>query len=208
MRTQKENSSHELYLRVSSASKPTVPLKNYANVTAKFVVERELDEKVTDKVRTQTIEAEKQRTERKAIMLDAPPTLGPTATTAKKRKAQPVSMFRKPPPNAASSVSGTASTSAGRSPAKDDGLRKRVIDYLACKRALVGEVVVSIVGENCSPTQRQEIIALMHEVSAHPWSLWSTLKITSQLFSGRRARRPAQEGRHHRQNDPTLAPQA
>ena len=65
------------------------PLKLYANVTGKFTVERELGEKVQDKVRDRTQVAEKQRTERKVQMLDSP--LDIPRVNGKKRKAPSVS---------------------------------------------------------------------------------------------------------------------
>src|ERR1700729_530421 len=89
MRPLREGSPHELYLRSSSAAKPMAPLKLYANVTGKFTVERELGEKVQDKVRDRTQVAEKQRTERKVQMLDSP--LDIPRVNGKKRKAPSVS---------------------------------------------------------------------------------------------------------------------
>jgi hypothetical protein len=61
------------------------PLKLYANVTGKFMVERELGEKVQDKVRDRTQVAEKQRTECEVQMLDSP--LDLPRANGKKRKA-------------------------------------------------------------------------------------------------------------------------
>lgn len=86
MRPLKEASPHEIYLRMSSAAKPNAPLKYYADVTGKFIVERKLGEDVEDKLRGRTIVAEKHRLDRKAIYLDAPPV---NLNTNKKRKEAP-----------------------------------------------------------------------------------------------------------------------
>ncbi|KAI0744139.1 hypothetical protein C8Q80DRAFT_1185254 [Daedaleopsis nitida] len=81
--------NHELYLRVPTTHKPMAPLKLYANVIGKFMVERELGEKVQESVREATLGAEKARTERKAIYLDKPPDLSHTGKV-KKKDAAPV----------------------------------------------------------------------------------------------------------------------
>ncbi|KAH7919416.1 hypothetical protein BV22DRAFT_861485 [Leucogyrophana mollusca] len=64
MRSLKESTPHEIYLRVTSAANPMAPLQLYANVTGKFIVERQLVEKVTDKARQQIRVAEEGRSER------------------------------------------------------------------------------------------------------------------------------------------------
>lgn len=80
-----ENGNHELYIRVSQANKPSAPLKLYANVIGKFMVERQLGEKVQETVRDRTKQAEEARTERKTILLDKPPTQ-PKASKQKKKE--------------------------------------------------------------------------------------------------------------------------
>ncbi|KAI0630215.1 hypothetical protein C8Q77DRAFT_1136970 [Trametes polyzona] len=86
VRADQENGTHELYLRMASAQKPMAPLKMYGNVIGKFTVERQLGEKVEGTVRDRTLEAEKQRTERKAIYLDTPPDLGYSGAKGKGKK--------------------------------------------------------------------------------------------------------------------------
>ncbi|PIL35921.1 hypothetical protein GSI_01581 [Ganoderma sinense ZZ0214-1] len=88
-----EHSIHEMYIRVQQASKQNVPLKPYATVVGKFRVQRELGEKVQETVRDRTLEAEKQRTERKAIFLDAPPDF-PSHSSKSRSKKQAVSTSR------------------------------------------------------------------------------------------------------------------
>lgn len=90
MRPQQEELPHDLYLRASSAAKKMPPLKLYASVVGKFIVERELGDSVRDKVRESTIDAANQRSGRTTILLETPPDV----SNNKKRKDPP--MFRKP----------------------------------------------------------------------------------------------------------------
>ena len=59
-------------MRTSTAAKPNVPLKLYANVIGKLIVEHQLGEKIPDGVRQRTIEAKKAHSKREAILLDQP----------------------------------------------------------------------------------------------------------------------------------------
>ncbi|KAL6305214.1 hypothetical protein BKA93DRAFT_237617 [Sparassis latifolia] len=97
MRLLKEDCPNELFLRTapnskSTHSKPTTPLKLYANVTGKGSINPQLGNKVHEKIRESTLMAEKQRTERKTILLEVPPDM----PKPKKRK-EPPQMLRKPP---------------------------------------------------------------------------------------------------------------
>jgi RNA polymerase II elongation factor ELL len=84
MRPHQETSPHELYIRAVPANKTTAPLKFYAKVVGKFMVERQLGSRVESLVRDKTAAAEKQRTERKTILLDAPPPTAPPVKPPKK----------------------------------------------------------------------------------------------------------------------------
>lgn len=90
MKPREEKAPHELYIRSLPVGKTSAPLKFYANVTGKFLVERELGERVESAVRDRTIDAERQRTERKTILLDAPLKTAPvTVKPVKKKTAMP-----------------------------------------------------------------------------------------------------------------------
>lgn len=95
MRHARESTLHELYLRASSITKKTAPLKLYANVVGKLTVVRELRDDVCDKLRESTQDAVNQRMTRTTQMIDAPPPMQPNS---KKRRepAPPSTMFRKP----------------------------------------------------------------------------------------------------------------
>lgn len=181
MRSLKEDSPHELYLRSSSAAKPMAPLKLYANVTGKFMVERELGEKVQDKVRDRTQVAEKQRTERKVQMLDSP--LDIPAANGKKRKAPsaPSSLLKKAAHNdhlrnvssastaAPSRVASplppkTASPSSTPATTKENSIRRRMVQYLAISPRSTDEVMRAIGGANCDPATRRTLFEYLDEV--------------------------------------------
>src|ERR1700678_1627220 len=95
MRHAQETTLHELYLRASSITKRTAPLKLYANVVSKFTVERELHNDVCDKLRESTQDAVNQRMTRTTQFIETPPDIQPNS---KKRKEPPPlpTMFRKP----------------------------------------------------------------------------------------------------------------
>jgi RNA polymerase II elongation factor ELL len=182
MRSQKEDSPHELYLRSSSAAKPMAPLKLYANVTGKFMVERELGEKVQDKVRDRTQVAEKQRTERKVQMLDSP--LDLPRANGKKRKAPSTSssLLKQAAHNdhlrnisSVSSVvpsrvasplppSTTAPTASTPTATKDSSIRRLMIQYLAISPRSTDEVMRAIGGADCDSATRRTLFEYLDEV--------------------------------------------
>lgn len=140
MKPVKESSPHELYLRASSAARPNVPLRLNAIITGKFLVERELDPKVQDKVRDRTIQAEKQRTERATIILEngLPPPKPPKALKKAKnitRRIPPVSSTPVPvrPPKKLSPLPQSLTD-------RDATVRTRVVHCLALKHRNTFEV--------------------------------------------------------------------
>lgn len=159
MRPQKESSPHELYLRVPSAAKPMAPLKLYANVIGKFMVERQLADRVKDKVRQQTIAAKQQHLERQAILLDQPPVLSakkqkhkvPGSGTAVKKTSPLAAPQRKlsPPPQL--------------SKANAD-LRRRLVHFIAITPRLAEDAVKMVGGANISSTSRDDLLSLLDQV--------------------------------------------
>ncbi|KAG5637996.1 hypothetical protein H0H81_002357 [Sphagnurus paluster] len=95
MRPLREETAHELYLRLHSASKPNSSLKLYANVTGKFSIERdELGSDLKDRIREKTKDAAKQRDDRRTKFIEAPPKLAPPAKLKKRKDPPANSMFR------------------------------------------------------------------------------------------------------------------
>jgi RNA polymerase II elongation factor ELL len=179
MRPLKEASPHELYLRLASATKPMAALRLHADVIGKFTVERELGTKVQDRVRDRTLVAEKQRLERKAILLDNPPSDLSSTANGKKRKASAPSqtMFRNavksrndlPSSSSVSSSKPSSSTapSGQPPPSSAKGLRdlhNRLIHCLALSPREPGEVIRLVAGANASPSSKRELQDILHEV--------------------------------------------
>ncbi|OSD06733.1 hypothetical protein PYCCODRAFT_1449571 [Trametes coccinea BRFM310] len=170
-----ENGPHELYLRMASAQKPMAPLKLYANVIGKFMVERQLGEKVEGSVRDRTLEAEKLRTERKTVYLDTPPDLGhPTSKSKSKKDAAAARR-----PAAASGSHSLSSTRASRvaSPLPGAGshargsssdissTRARLIHCLALKPRTTEVVIQLCAGKNPAPQLEEELLSLLPKVA-------------------------------------------
>ncbi|KAI0339830.1 hypothetical protein BDW22DRAFT_546547 [Trametopsis cervina] len=187
MRPHQEHSPHELYIRAVPANKTTAPLKFYANVTGKFMVERQLGARVENVVRDKTVAAEKQRTERKTIMLDAPPPTAPPVKAAKK-KAVAAKKYTAIEANRTLSASSSAQSSRMISPrpptvhvkeagpsrvsprpaattTKKDGERGRLIHFLALNPRTVSEVMKYVGGVEEGQPPRQDLIELLKAVA-------------------------------------------
>ena len=180
MRHAQETTLHELYLRASSITKKTAPLKLYANVVGKFTVERELHDDVCDKLRESTQDAVNQRMTRTTQFINMPPDI---QSNSKKRKEppSPSSMFRKPirqsdklmsttnppiVPNRTSILTAQSSKEGSMS------LRSRVVHCLAIDDRTEDELVKLVGGLDCSPLLRHDIHDLLEQVSeSYPFPL-------------------------------------
>ncbi|KAI9571207.1 hypothetical protein HD554DRAFT_2187682 [Boletus coccyginus] len=187
MRPLKESSPHELYLRAASAAKPMAPLKLHANVIGKFMVERQLGEKVTDKVRQQTMVAKQQHMERQAILLDQPPIPVPGAKNAKRKIPSgktPASVHLRVPSSstAASRRVSPLPQNTPSSKASAD-VRRRLVRFLAISPRLADDAVKMVGGANISDSARDDLLTLLADVaeqrapvkkgdkSPRPWAL-------------------------------------
>lgn len=175
MRSMKEETLHELYLRSASAGKKPTSLKLHANVTGKFTVERAFSERVQGKIRETTINTVKQN-ERNIIVIDTPPDLTPT-THPRKRNHNPAStMFRSavrpgdlPKTNPSTSLPPPTRVSSPMPPktTKKDGstpLRKRFVHCLAVCERTRDQTVKMVGGAGCDPSVRREILGLLDDV--------------------------------------------
>ncbi len=186
MRPHAENSPHELYIRAVPANKTTAPLKFYANVIGKFMVERELGSKIESSVRDKTTAAEKQRTERKTILLDAPPPSAPPVKTTKKKTStikklaaaannRPSSAsssvqarVASPRPNSIQAKESQPPRPSPRPPASttaSESDRARLIHFLALNPRTIVEVMRSVGGITDDRPYRQDLIDLLKLVS-------------------------------------------
>jgi RNA polymerase II elongation factor ELL len=178
MRSLKETSPHELYLRLASAAKPMAALRLHGNVVGKFTVERELGEKVQDKVRDRTLVAEKQRLERKAILLDTPPDLSP-AKNGKKRKPSSTSTARNAAksrnellpslkvPSSQTIPRPTTPRPSGQPSPNKDNLRdpfNRVVHCLAQRPRSPDDVIRLVGGSGASSVLKRELLDILREV--------------------------------------------
>ena len=173
MRHAQETTLHELYLRASSITKKTAPLKLYANVVGKFTVERELHDDICDKLRESTQDAVNQRMTRTTQFINVPPDI---QSNSKKRKEppSPSTMFRKPIRQSDKFMSAsnppivpnrTSTLSAQGSKEGSTSLRTRVVHYLAIADRTEDELVRLVGGLDCSPLLRREIHDLLEQVS-------------------------------------------
>lgn len=173
MTPSKEDGPHELYLRTSSAAKPNMPLKLNAIITGKFMVDREeLVPKVQDKVRDSTKKAERERTERKTLILENAPPQPKASKNAKKAKPAPTrravtvearrnistTVPARPPPRVPSP---TRSSLVERDP----DIRRRIILCLALRSRTAKDVARLVVHQDGvdEPTLK-EVTGVLEEV--------------------------------------------
>ena len=188
-----ENTIHEMYIRVQTPAKPSMSLKPYANVVGKFIVDRQLGEKIEETIRDRTIEAAKQRTERKAIFLDTPPVLSYPGSKAKNKKnAGSTSRMSnhstsyvssKPSPLASSSsrTTGMSSSTSAMSTTSsrtttvlpsststvstaDRAARSRLIHCLAAEHRTMSQAITLCLGKERTEEQEKDIVALLRQV--------------------------------------------
>ena len=168
-----ETTLHELYLRASSITKKTAPLKLYANVVGKFTVERELHDDVCGKLRESTQDAVNQRMTRTTQFINVPPDI---QSNGKKRKEppSPSTMFRKPirqsdklisTSNPPTVPNRTSTLTAQGLKEGSTSLRTRVVHCLAIADRTEDELVRLVGGLDCSPLLRREIHDLLEQVS-------------------------------------------
>jgi len=160
-----ESSPHDLYLRTSSATKRNVPLKLYANITGKFAIERQLDDRITDKVRASAADAQNQRAGHTTIFVKTPSDL----PNGKKNKD--ASMFHKSvkPTPATSTASSSSSAShvppqPQRSKEALQDIRNRMIRCIAAAPRTSEQVVKLVGGNDSSTAVKRDILDLLDEV--------------------------------------------
>lgn len=193
MRSQKESSPHEIYLRMSTAAKPNVPLKLYANVIGKLMVERELGAKITDGVRQRTIEVKKAHSERQAILLDQPPIPAPGSKPTKRKAPGSGTVVKKSvtPMDQLRASSSSIATPRKVSPLPQNppssranvDIRRRLVHCLAMQQRLADDAIRMVGGANISAPAREDLLRLLEDVaeqtapskkgdkSPRPWTL-------------------------------------
>ena len=190
MRPQKESSPHELYLRAASAAKPMAPLKLYANIVGKFMVERQLGDKVTDKVRQQTMVAKAQHLERQAILLDQPPIPVPGAKNVKRKVPGSGTVIKKTTASDQLRVPSSSSRKVSPLPQNTPStkanadVRRRLVHCLAISPRLADDAVRMVGGANISASAREDLLALLDDVrftfATHPIPIPIHSKVAEQ----------------------------
>lgn len=190
MRPLEEKVPHELYLRASSAARPSNALKLYASVAGKFTVERQLDKSVQEKVRGRTMNAEDERKQRKTILLDAPPDLGKPAAQKKRKdkpkgitvskKLVPVHDLHRDAPGSSTQATRLASPrtvpasptiqprvsppipSSSRGDEGPNSLRSRLVHFIAICPRSVEAVFRYVGGKECDPGTKTTLLRLLN----------------------------------------------
>ncbi|KAH7911033.1 hypothetical protein BJ138DRAFT_1151642 [Hygrophoropsis aurantiaca] len=216
MRSQKETSPHEIYLRSASAAKPMAPLKLYANVTGKFIVERELVGKVAQEVRKQTQVAQEKRSERQTILLDAPP-VAVNGKATKRKQPGSSTIVKKAIHGDTLRVHSTPSSGPPArkvsplpqippSKVQDAAARKRLIHCLALTPRLGDEVIKLVGGPRADLVEllkdvAEQTLAARGDKNPQPWELktsswlevrpyeWPRLSENERTNMARQARR-------------------
>jgi hypothetical protein len=160
MSNQQED-SHDIYLRAPTSARPNPPLRLHANVAGKLIViNRDLDPKLADKIRSLKQTAEEHRSDGRTVLIDPPKALPP----APKKRKESSNMFRKPlkpTSTATKSIPSEASTS----PAPISKEMRRRILHLVAIDAPTTDRVLSAVARNSPPHIHQGILACLRRVS-------------------------------------------
>lgn len=161
------------------------PLKLYANVIGKFMVERQLGHKVTDKVRQQTLVAKQQHMERQAILLDQPPI--PVGKNAKRKVPGSGTMVNKDQlrvlPSSSRKVSPLPQNTPSSKASAD--VRCRLVHCLAISPRLSEDAVKMVGGANIAASARDDLLALLDEVSFCSATRPTSYPSTPRLLSSR-----------------------
>ncbi|KAK7057265.1 hypothetical protein R3P38DRAFT_2840283 [Favolaschia claudopus] len=173
MRPAKENCPHDLYLRASSASKPMAPLKLHANITGKFVVERNLVN-VQDKIRSTTRAAEDKKHSRTITFLEAPPP-GVSSKNVKRRPGPgkaTAAAFLKPiaHPRPSASTSARPLSPLPSANVTPSLLRTAVIKALAVKgpKGRSFDDLVRLPAVEGDRDGRRKLTELLSQIAEHP----------------------------------------
>jgi len=156
-----ENAVHDIYIRATSARQKNPPLKYYAKVVGKFLVQRDRVEEIGDKIGRSRKDAEEQRQQRKIQMIEEPPAdvlnVG-KRKDVKSKKPAPTPQRPTPTSTPNNSTSNTSSSSLG------SDFRSRLIQCLATSPRTTEESIKLLLGRNPNPDMRKEFLKLLVEV--------------------------------------------
>jgi len=158
-----ENAVHDIYIRATSARQKNPPLKYYAKVVGKFVVQRDRVEEIGDKIGRSRKDAEELRQQRKIQMIDRPPADVLNAgkrKDVKSKKSALASVPKRPTPTPSPNAPGlsTSTSSLG------SDFRSRLIQCLATSPRTTEESIKLLLGRSPNPDTRKEFLKLLAEV--------------------------------------------
>ncbi|KAG6821001.1 hypothetical protein H0H93_008630 [Arthromyces matolae] len=167
MRMQKEETPHEVYLRMprNERNGNNTALKLYANVSQKLFIEHsEIGDDLKGKIREKTLEAAKQRDDRKTKFIDTPP-IQPPSKAVKKKKETPLFRNAIRPSDQAKLSASTSSSARVPSPSPTPqlpetslvGLRERLLRCLTLEERGRDAILRSVAGGESAATQRAAV---------------------------------------------------
>lgn len=154
-----ENAVHDIYIRATSVRQKNPPLKHYAKVVGKFMVQRDRVEEIGDKISRSRKDAEELRQRGKIQVIDGPPADVPSARKRKDVKPKkPAPQRPTPTPSSTTPSSSTSASSLG------SDFRSRLIQCLATSPRTTEESVKLLLGRNPNPDRRKEFTRLLAQV--------------------------------------------
>ncbi|KAL1743032.1 hypothetical protein HDZ31DRAFT_75120 [Schizophyllum fasciatum] len=168
----KEQSPHELFMQMPLHRDKA--LKHYADISHRFTVSAGSLDEAAKKLRVATDEANKQRQERKVVMLDE----APSSSTTAPKKTKPAARKQ------IASSSAAPSRSQGTQPAQpppppsrplsaiSPDLRYRVVHCLASSGRTADELVKRVCGGAADERKKADVRAIMQDVADGKDGLW------------------------------------
>lgn len=175
MQTFSETAPHELYLRSAPPNKPSTPLKLYANITGKILVERELDTRIEGRVRESTTQAAKAQKSKGIRRIEGTPATVQSPTTSsfgtskKNGKKTGSGVTVKPAPRTQEIKARNEGSPLARSPVTatsfdDHPARAQMIRCLAVQSRTAAEAIKAVGGASISESYAKELAELLEAV--------------------------------------------
>jgi RNA polymerase II elongation factor ELL len=169
-----------------ASNKSQAPLRHYASVEGKILVKRELDDKISSKVKRSTEVSQQQAKARPIRVLNTPPTqskIAPKGRQKKKPPSKPVSLHVRneslqsngssstTPARVKSPLPNLVSTPRATSNEAQANMRYRLVHFLALAPRASADVIQNIGGGSKSDANtKSQISTLLSEVTLKFWT--------------------------------------